>query len=454
MKQKLYFLVKKHMSGENLRILLLLIFGAIIIVKNINIKEFSYADLIDSSIVLSFMLLSLCDVLAKAIRQFIEQRCEDNAKLTTNYTELIKKYENSTYELFEYMDSCTSESISEPIKFPVILLGINDGSYKLEIQDNSEKYYTLPKQICDLSDDIMEAHGASILYNQMHIRCVDIQFDETNKTIYLRTERTYYYDSMVTNRACDYKLKNGKSVREIYEPGPILKSLSTTKMSNHLGYNGFIVTTDNMIPFIMRKRNLSIGKNTLATSIGASMKVRHAVNESYQFTREGLVNTIKNEIHDELGIDVTMIDDGEILKSIFAFYRDLVECGKPQFLFYLKVPYTAYELDEIFRHKQREKKKRIVDKVLQDGDEIYFVGKNNLKVDIINMKPAKITIKVKTKEKNITNYIGEDNLKVDTTYIQTEKITTKWKEKIKTFAIMPSASASIAMLVKHLNVND
>lgn len=42
----------------------------------------------------------------------------------------------------------------------------------------------------------------------------------------------------------DYVLSNGASVRKMLEGGPVIHSLKGSSLSNHLGFNGFIETSD------------------------------------------------------------------------------------------------------------------------------------------------------------------------------------------------------------------
>lgn len=68
------------------------------------------------------------------------------------------------------------------------------------------------------------------------------------------------------------------------------------------------------------------------------------------------------------------------------FYRDLEECGKPQFLFCLKTDITKQELENSFYAKDdvssEEQNKREMKK---DGEEIFFISIDDLrdmKIDI------------------------------------------------------------------------
>jgi len=358
MKRKLFFWAKKKINSDNIRFTILLIPIVIILIQNIAADGFDLSSLLDTSILISFMLVTLSDIIARILLNFIQKRCEDSAKLTTDYSSLVRKYPLNN--LIEYQGA----------KFPVVCqhLRKKDTSWEIKIKDDPENQYQLPSQIADLSGEIMEAHLKSVIYNQINIRLNDTSWNQDTGTLTLHTGRTYYFDSMVTNRAADYELSNGKTIREIFEPGPYIKSLHQTKMSNHLGYNGFLETADGKIPFVVRGDNLSIGKGTLANSIGASLKSKYAIEceHDYRFTLNGLGNAILKEIVDELNLCPANqanayfqehgITSNDAINGIFAVYRDMVECGKPQFLFFMRLNFlSSEELLKKFNSKNSKK---------------------------------------------------------------------------------------------------
>lgn len=213
----------------------------------------------------------------------------------------------------------------------------------------------------------------------MNIRVKDIDVRGSDVTV--KYEYTTYFDSLVTNRAMDYPLGKKHSIREIYEPGPFLNSLPESRLSNHLGFNGFVELNDGTIIFVFRSDKVSIGKSTWAQSIGASLKTMYCINQkTKQFDREGLGNAIKNEIKDELKIEIN--EDIDFTKSVFAFYRDIVEGGKPQFLFYYKCSFMGREqFEKNFKEKtaDSEAKKENRKKMITDGDKFKFFTLEQLK---------------------------------------------------------------------------
>lgn len=76
---------------------------------------------------------------------------------------------------------------------------------------------------------------------------------------------------------------------------------------------------------------------------------------------------------DELKIDVP--ESYRLDQSIFAFYRDIVEGGKPQFLFYIKLSnLTVDDFEKNFYNSTNNKKqkKKEQGKVITDGEKIEY----------------------------------------------------------------------------------
>lgn len=421
MKRKLYYWARKHINSENVKFVLLLIPLCVILVNKIKKDGYDFSNFLDTDILVTFIIVALCDVIARIILKFIQKKCEDSAKLTQDYPKLVKKY--TVEPLIKYQEK----------RFPVICLyqRYKGEPINIEIDDNPQQYYQLPSQVADLSQELMSAHKESDIYNQLNIRLQDIDVDETNNKLVLHTARTFYYDSLVTNRACDYELSNKKTVRDIYEPGPYLLPLNRSRMSNHLGFNGFIMTSDDKIPFIWRGNNVSIGKNTLGNSIGASLKAEYAIDSSrdytmtetlfgkaiiYEIINELALRNDENESHEDCMKRMGMNPE-DAVDSIFAVYRDLVECGKPQFLFYMKLnSIDSVEMEKRFVKKNSKKGSDTKEKTEKDGKKIYFFTLEQLKSATIDA--GEIIIKDN----------GEESK----------------------YAMMPSASAAIVMLLEYL----
>ena len=103
------------------------------------------------------------------------------------------------------------------------------------------------------------------------------------------------------------------------------------------------------------------------------MKVKYCYDDERHLTTEGIYNAIKEEIYDELKIHLD--DSIHLTETIFAFYRDLVEGGKPQFLFYLKLEKLTSQqfLDHFYEEQRQHKDKGNAEKRVEtDGNRFEF----------------------------------------------------------------------------------
>lgn len=363
-----YYFYKKYLTTDNIKGFIFCFIAIFIIIDAIVKQKFDIESLADMKLLFSIIILLISDWIAKTISLYFQNKYEDYAKETNDYNYLVKKYSLSkliTYDLNDYNIKLPYELICE----------VNSGD-EIIIDDIPDKFYELPKQVANSSDCILSVHKGSVVYNNINIRLDNI--DKTDNKIVLSTSRTYYFDSLLTNRACDLSLDNGKSIREIFEPGPYIRPFSSSKMSNHIGFNGLIKTSDNYIPLVMRSRDVSVAKGVLASSVSASLKSKYAINKStYRFDFDGLVNAIKMEIFDELNVNLDRIDAKTLIDSIKYFYRDLIECGKPQFFVYIDIPYTKDYINECFCADNVDSFDK-EQKMKKDGDELVFFKPSEL----------------------------------------------------------------------------
>lgn len=200
---------------------------------------------------------------------------------------------------------------------------------------------------------------------------MDKNFDDT---FTIDTSRTTYYNSLVTNRAMDYPWGKGQTVREMLECGPTFSTLKESKLSNHLGFNGFVISSDNFVPLVKRADNLSIGKNTYGVSVGGSLKAKYGLNENKDFNEAGLKQVILSEIKDELNLPEEALGDFALEDNLLYAYRDVVEGGKPQLVFYMKSPWDKTRIQDAFnRYLLRH------DDLIKEGVELLWLPKEELK---------------------------------------------------------------------------
>ncbi len=451
-KVKLNKLCRKKLTGNTVRDVILFIPLVYIFVKwvtgeNLSVETF-IEKFLDVSILITFIFVFISDHIATGIVHFVSKKTEDAVKLTEDYDKVTKRYSKETRFVKIPKDKKinTSEDEDKDKELPVIELAFRSSKEKVfafNFKLAERPYYNLPKQIADNSDAIFEAHQYSKTYNSRMLRVFDFGAEEKeNQTsITLQYGYTAYYDSLITNRAMDYPVVGNRTVRDIYEPGPFVTPLRRSKLSNHLGFNGFVELEDGNIIFIHRSTNLSIAKGLWATSVSASYKLKYGVEDDGSLTERMLYNAIAHEIVDELKLKPKDLlpPEGQGVgwsgnnNIIFAFYRDLVEGGKPQFLFYYKcsngncigsgkdkyekAALNAEEFKKNFNYVAAKEKKE--KDVTIDGSQFDFLS-------IEDLRNAKMGENILTVTKN---------------------------GKEKTYKMNPAAIASIILLLRYLEVS-
>ena len=434
MKQKNKIKMKKRLYGfvksENLQLIIaFLVFIYPMHLFFTSKEKGSLNDLFDLSMIFSLLLAFIAVKVTNMLSRFLGRHLEDCTKLSINYNSITAKYSKCN-NMIEYINSSqspynkgrkyTSVKMSSKISnkinnqdgyiFPVTQEVLCNNS-EFTITD-SQIRYKLPEEIDKHYDEIMSSHKYSDVYNQLLIR-LDNYTTSGNK-LELITSRTTFYDSLVTNRAMDFKWGTNRTIREFLSFGPFFDTLEESPLSNHLGVNGFVITKDNKVIFVSRSNSVSIGKDTLGNSIGASLKAKYALDDQGEFSMEGLIRGIQSEIYDELSIE----------KSSYAFsykdnfitlYRDMVEGGKPQFLFYIELKITSEDVEKAYKQAVKDSKSEkdnIINRLSVDGEKLVFIELNQLK----------------------QLYITPDNIVYGK----------------KAYMTMPSSAASLVMFIKHL----
>lgn len=181
----------------------------------------------------------------------------------------------------------------------------------------------------------------------------------------------------------DYEWENRKTNRNVYEPGPFISPLESSLMANHIGFNAFIEFPEIGILFVGRSNKLSVGKKTWGTSVSAKLSPKFDYKKGEHFTLDRFYDSIAESINRELKYFTVNgqsihLKGNQIKGSIFAFYRDLVEGGKPQFLLYYK--FGNKKLDVKFNKDGYESSlKQDKSTAMIDGTKYAFLTINQLK---------------------------------------------------------------------------
>ncbi len=398
-------IIKLLLTPEAMNVFLAaIICGSLITLYNTNRSYWEHYIAITTftSFILAFLASKMSDSIASYVAKLFEG----------SFDKVAYTYPRNVDEFTSYYN----EKTGEKFVFPITIEKMIEPESVIEIID-SQKMYELPQKINENFNEIMKVHLSSTVFNQLNIR-LDKILSEGN-VITLNTSRTTFFNSLVTNRAMDYKFADHLTVRELYCYGPFLPSLEESHFSNHLGFNIFIKTSDDYFVFIKRGAEVSIAKNSLGCGVSASLKSKYALNDDREFTLEGLRSAIAKEFLDELNIEEA--EESFMLNkncNIVAFYRDWIEGGKPQFLIYVELKLTKDEVEESFYKSTKQKKKKrkvksskdfIVDilstdrevskvaKMNKDGSDIVFISQKDFdELEILMQNSVKMGNKTHT----------------------------------------------------------
>lgn len=391
-------LAKFVRSGGVTFILSLIVFLGLIIWAAV-LRGNQYDILFDLTIFFSFIAASLIHAVAHFISNLLTNLTEDTIKLDTNYERLVKLYpplrlkDESEHDCLlrinNHSASTSNLAILERkgkrncglVRLPIIVDCNATADTKVRIYD-SQALFELPQFIAEHRGELLSAHTTSDVYNQL---CVRVSYwTQHNDDFAIYTMRTTYYDSLVTNRAMDYRLGEGFSLRDLYQYGPFPPLLTEdSPLSNHLGFNAFVVTSNRKIPFVWRGSKNSIGKRTFGSSIGASLKTKYSLDKNGNLSVDSIRSAVINEVRDELKINKADIVMSPFSQWFIAAYRDLVEGGKPQLLLILHVRKSSEEINKTFQEAIRSKKTTtqrwdLEKRRMEDGERLLWISIDEL----------------------------------------------------------------------------
>jgi len=265
------------------------------------------------------------------------------------------------------------------------------------IFEHKSKMFMLDDLFSTFYFDILKSHSNSYIKNCDTLRLYDIERkkDENGEIVYiLKTQKTNYFDHLLTNRAIDYPIRGNASLRHIYEPGPVLSPLNESKFANQIGYNCMVVLNDYTIIIPRRSKNSTYSKDKVTASLTGRLPVDLKTGSS----NKDLELFVKKQAITKLRIDERYLDDIEF--EICSVVQDIYEGGKPQIYFLLKLN-TMSSLDYFKERGSSFENKcdpyqldRDVRYYLTKLEDVHFVGKKD-KISIVSQYDRKNKVKLK-----------------------------------------------------------
>lgn len=358
----------KRVLKKNYKHLIDILILVIIIVgfKMTIMKDYTWAEMFDITVITGFVVSLVVSIISVVIRKVIMSYFEDSEKLTENYDKLFARYREN-WLVYKKTN----------VKYPIIEECYCSDSLKLEVVDEKTEY-ELPEVIDGYRETLLMAHGSSSIYNTVTIRINDWEY--ADHTLYIKAGRSTYYKGLITNRAMDYEVGENISVRELLMPGPFIVPLKESKLSNHIGFNGFVVSKDGYVPFVLRHGDVSTGKHQYGTGLSASLKLKYVFEDKNEvMTSHSIHRAIVREIKDELKIEESQLkqfSNNEKVK-ILGVYRNVIEGGKPQFFVYAESCLLKDEIEELFKVK-RENKGVLKKMKIEDGSKMLWIPLKDL----------------------------------------------------------------------------
>lgn len=286
----------------------------------------------------------------------VSHRDEDKNKVSYKNSDMWRQYGTEYRQQFE-LNGTVFTVYCEKL--------LHTGEFKkLLVEDDPDNYFSLDSFIKSQFFTLNEAHTMSTTANSITVRLIDVIHQPGNDAAIIKTARSTYLSHLLTNRALDYELKSGVTIRSLFENTNHLVPLSRSRLSNHLGVNALVFIKDKegnkylLLP--ERGNNATVAKHKVTASIATRLEMdkEHFPNTyidklTSQYVEEGC---IKFAISKAIRVTNPPIDSIQFL----GLSRDIYEGGKPTLFYTVNLNMTPEEYFEA--KKTYENNKKIEDK--------------------------------------------------------------------------------------------
>ena len=293
--------------------------------------------------------------------------------------DVLKKYvKASDKEVDRYVDNGV-------LSLPTINLYTNQlGNTQISIIDKNEQL-ELPNFVTNNAMKLLSAHQYSKINNNTTIRLDDISMKDN--ILNLSTSRTTYFNMLLTNRCMDYKIDEKLSLREVFEYDKTVTSLECSKLSNQIGINGMILTSDGYLLIEKRDRKKTTWKNKFAQPISLALKESDLelddsklMKNDTNYANDKLLNIIRKTIKSNFGLTINDYQTLSIEENFLGLARDLLEGGKPNMYFFVTLNYNAKELLAKLKYNASKVGKDALKKEKLNS-EYYLIPYNEIRID-------------------------------------------------------------------------
>lgn len=294
-----------------------------------------------------------------------ENFCDKRGKTMylTRVPDKRKRADNTETDKYSDAYAAREKDISEYIDngrlyLPSVCVYANISGKTQVVFADTDDDFKLPSFVKENMLKLMEAHKTSKISNSVTIRLKDFEYN--GDTLVLKTERTKYFDMLMTNRCMDYRPDGLISVRDVFESDKRVTPLKKSELGNQIGINGLIITRDGYLLLEKRGYKKAIWKNKFAQPISLAMKRNDtglADGEIFDGTPETANAVFKKivlrTVKDNFGLTENDIYKFDMSSNFMGIARDLLEGGKPNMYFYVLVDKTRDELAQYLQDKAK-----------------------------------------------------------------------------------------------------
>ncbi len=314
-------------------------------------------------------------------------------KSSGSYEEWEKAYSNSGFP--KVKSDIGKENPDGVLPLSSISVFANSPANKPDavVISDQDTRFSLPHYIHINSHNLLSAHDTTAFKsNETTIRLQNAVLED-NK-LKLTTQRTTYYEMLMTNRCMDFEHLPHLTLRQIYEYKNRVTPLDRSQLSNQIGVNGMVFTSDGYALIEKRDLSKSTWKNKFAQPISLAMKLV-AIDEflvddkiSEDAAEKIFLKIISKTLKDNYGLRYKADGSGDyefsLCSNLLGLARDLLEGGKPNFYFYVTLNITAAELKQRMEDYASLSDRTDDLKPLGDGklkSDFYLIHKDYLKAD-------------------------------------------------------------------------
>lgn len=325
--------------------------------------------------------------LTLGVFQLISIRLEDPFKVNDDTEILSKIYTDEKCKKIVKLNGTETTVLYNDL--------IVNKDYKIKVIDNHKQIFQPADFIMDNFHTLLKAHQYSNKKNLLTVRLDDCK-KTSNDEYTLTLSRSTYFNHLITNRAADYKLESGISLRDYYEYKTNISPVDESVMSNHLGIIALVYLKDGELLIPRRKETSTISKNKITSSIATRL---HIPSNSEVITEDYLMKEcIIDSLQSRLNMDRAILDEKNIKIEFLGCGQDLYEIGKPHL--YYKVTLNNISKEDYISHRIKNNIKDL------DEDKLIYIAKKEslkFKEDLIEIEYYKTKVNkqgvIKTKMK-------------------------------------------------------